>query len=64
MESVIENMPIGRSISRMCAKDENVCCVLFNLTYYLVKQEQPLSDFPNPLKLQEKKLYFRYERIF
>ena len=38
----------------MCAEDENACCVLFNSTCYLVKQEQPLSDFPNLLKLQEK----------
>ena len=38
----------------MCAEDENACRVLFNLTYYLVKQEWPLSDFPNLLKLQEK----------
>ena len=34
-----------------------------NLTYYLVKQERPLSDFPNLLKLQEKKLYSRYKRM-
>ena len=54
MESVIENMPIWRLIRRMCAEDENACCVLFNSTCYLVKQEQPLSDFPNLLKLQEK----------
>ena len=45
MESVIENTPIGRSLRRMCAEDENTCCVLFSLTYYLVKQERPLSDF-------------------
>ena len=38
----------------MWAGDENACCVLFNLTFYLVKQERPLSDFPNLLKLQEK----------
>ena len=54
MESVIENTPIGRSIKRMCAEDENACRVLFTLTYCLVKQEWPLSDFPNLLKLQEK----------
>ena len=63
MEWVIENMPIGQSIRRMCAEDENACCALFNLMYYLVKQEQPLSDFPNLLKLQEKKLYSRYKRM-
>ena len=54
MEFAIESTSIGRSIIRMCAEDENVCCVLFTLTYYLVKQERPLSDFPNPLKSQEK----------
>ena len=54
MELVIENTPIRRSIRRMCAEDENACGVLFNSTYYLVKQERPLSDFPNLLKLQEK----------
>ena len=54
MESIIENTPIGRLIRRMCAEDENACCVLFKSTYYLVKQEQPLSDFPNLLRLQEK----------
>ena len=63
MESVTENTPIGQSIRRMCAKDENACHVLFNLTYYLVKQEWPLSDFPKLLKLQEKKLYSRYKRM-
>ena len=50
----MENTPIGRSIKRMCAEDENACCVLFNSTYYFVKEERPLSDFPNLLKLQEK----------
>ena len=54
MESVIDNTPIGQSIRRMCAKNENACRVLFNSTYYLVKQERPLSDFPKLLKLQEK----------
>ena len=54
MESVIENTPIGRSIKRMCAEGENACRVLFTSTYCLVKQEWPLSDFPNLLKLQEK----------
>ena len=53
-ESVIENMPIGQSIRRMCAEDENAFRVLFNSTYYLDKQERPLSDFPILLKLQEK----------
>ena len=68
MESVMENAPIGRSIKRMCAEDENACCVLFNSTYYFVKQERPLSDFPNLLKLQEKnctpgiKKYYRNDR--
>ena len=38
----------------MCAEDENACHVLFNLTYYLAKQEWSLSDFFNLLKLQEK----------
>ena len=38
----------------MYAKDENACHVLFNSTYCLAKQERPLSDFPNLLKLQEK----------
>ena len=54
MESVIENTPIGRSIRRMCGEDENASRVLFKSTYYLVKQERPLSNFPNVLKLQEK----------
>ena len=40
MKSAIENTPIGRSIRRMCAEDENACRVLFNSTYYLVKQER------------------------
>ena len=31
----------------MCAKDNNACQIL-------TKQEQPLSDFPDLLKLQEK----------
>ena len=38
----------------MCAEDENACHVLFNLTHYLAKQEWPLSNFFNLLKLQEK----------
>ena len=62
MESVIEKTLIGRSIRRMCAEDENACRVLFNSTYYLVKQERPLSDFPKLLKLQEKN-YSRYKRM-
>ena len=45
MESVIENTPIGLSIRRMCAEDENASCVWFNLTYYFVKQERPLQTF-------------------
>ena len=45
MESVIENMPIGRLIRRMCAEDEHACCVLFNSTYYLVKQSHPYQAF-------------------
>ena len=53
-ESVIENMPIGQSMRRMCAEDENAFRGLFNSTYYLDKQEWPLSDFPILLKLQEK----------
>ena len=54
MEPVIENTPIGQSIRRMCAEDENTCCVLFNWTYYLVKQERPISDFPNQLNYKKK----------
>ena len=54
MESVIENTPIGQLIRRICAEDGNTCRVLINSIYYLVKQERPLSDFHNLLKLQEK----------
>ena len=63
MEAVIENTLNGRSIRRMCVEDENPCRVLFNLTYYLVKQERSLLDFPNSLKLQKNKLYSRYKRM-
>ena len=38
----------------MCAEDENACHILFNSTYYLIKQDCPSSDFLNLLKLQEK----------
>ena len=38
----------------MCVKDKNACRILFNSAYYFAKQEQPFSDFPDLLKLQEK----------
>ena len=38
----------------MCAKDKNACQILFNSAYYLAKEEQTFSDFPDLLKLQEK----------
>ena len=38
----------------MCAEDKNACRILFNSAYYLAKQEQPFSGFPDLLKLQAK----------
>ena len=38
----------------MCVKDKNAYRILFNSAYYFAKQEQPFSDFPDLLKLQEK----------
>ena len=63
MESVIENTPIGLSIRRMCAEDENASCVWFNLIYYFVKQERPLQTFLIYGNYKKKKLYSRYKRI-
>lgn len=54
MESVIRDKPFGRIIKNMCDEAKNVCSVLYNSAYYLDKKEQPFSDFPILLYLQEK----------
>ena len=46
MESVIE--------THLLDENKNASSVLFNSTYYLAKQEQPFSNFPNLFYLQEK----------
>ena len=54
LESVIQDTPIGKAIKKMCAEDKNASRISFNSAYYLAKQEQPFSDFPDLLKLQKK----------
>ena len=54
LESVIQDTPIGKAIKNMRVKDKNACQIFFNSAYYLAKQKQPFSDFPNLFKLQEK----------
>ena len=52
--SQFQDTLVGKAIKRRCGKDKNACQLLFNSAYYLGKQEQPFSDFPDLLKLQKK----------
>ena len=46
---------IPKSILRMNTEMANQLKVLFNITYYLVQKERPLSDFPDLAALHQKK---------
>ena len=53
-DKVVKSTPIGKGLSKMAKKDLETLRICFNSAYYLVKQEQPFSDYPNLISLQQK----------
>ena len=53
-EKVVKDTPIGRGLTKVGEKDLETLRIRFNSAYYLVKQERPLSDYPNLITLQHK----------
>ena len=51
-EKVVKDTPIGRGLTKMREKDLETLRICFNSAYYLLKQEHPLSDYPNLITLQ------------
>ena len=53
-DSVIMNSPLAKSFSRLNPADKDSLRAKFNTTYYVLKKERPLTDYPDVLNLQTK----------
>ena len=53
-DSVIMNLPLAKSFLRLNPADKGSLKAKFNTTYYVLKKERPLTDYPDILNLQTK----------
>ena len=53
-DSVIMNSPLAKSFLRLNPADKDSLRAKFNTTYYILKKERPLTDYPDVLNLQTK----------
>ena len=53
-DSVIMNSPLAKSFLRLNPADKDSLKAKFNTTYYVLKKERPLTDYPDILNSQTK----------